>query len=483
MNAADPIFNPSSAEYIGTTTPYNPFGYYRNPIPNNQKIVNYALIDVKDVNESTLGQFTFVLSTAELLQLPAGPLGFAIGGDVRHEELEQFPDPYGATGDLIGSSPNATTMGQRWIGGVFAEGQIPILRDAPGAHSLSANVAVRHEEFMTSKRDATVPKVGLRWQPFDDTFVVRTTWSKGFREPSLYELYSTPTSALSPVQHPLTGVVEPEQDVTVAGNRKLDAEKTKSFNVGMVWSPEIQKLKGLTLSLDFWQIERNGKVDSNYQDTVNRFFGRDADGKAAPGGMLPGESVVLFSDGSIRTVNSVFFNVGQTKVRGWDVGAEYRIPTERAGVFTWSAAVTYTDSYRETDVVGGPLEELVGTAVDETSDDGYLEWRGRSTFEWAFKGFTTLLGVTYTDGFQDYDGNGDPLTVKDTWIWDAQVAYRFRDKFGPLLRDTTVSVGARNLFDKEPPFASGFGGNSNGYPGFIYNSEGRFLYVSVTRKF
>jgi len=27
LNAADPIFNPSSSSYIGTTSPYNPFGY------------------------------------------------------------------------------------------------------------------------------------------------------------------------------------------------------------------------------------------------------------------------------------------------------------------------------------------------------------------------------------------------------------------------------------------------------------------------
>ena len=32
LNAADPIYNPASDQFIGTTIPYNPFGDYRVPI-------------------------------------------------------------------------------------------------------------------------------------------------------------------------------------------------------------------------------------------------------------------------------------------------------------------------------------------------------------------------------------------------------------------------------------------------------------------
>src|SRR4029077_13179577 len=35
LNAADPIFDPTSNEFIGTTTPFNPFGDFRVPIPSN----------------------------------------------------------------------------------------------------------------------------------------------------------------------------------------------------------------------------------------------------------------------------------------------------------------------------------------------------------------------------------------------------------------------------------------------------------------
>jgi outer membrane receptor protein involved in Fe transport len=52
-----------------------------------------------------------------------------------------------------------------------------------------------------------------------------------------------------------------------------------------------------------------------------------------------------------------------------------------------------------------------------------------------------------------------------------------------MLKGTTFTVGVINLFDKDPPFASGQGGNSVGYPGFTYDSTGRFYYLRLTKKF
>ena len=36
LNAADPIFDPTSDQFIGTTTPFNPFGDFRVSIPRTQ---------------------------------------------------------------------------------------------------------------------------------------------------------------------------------------------------------------------------------------------------------------------------------------------------------------------------------------------------------------------------------------------------------------------------------------------------------------
>ena len=488
LNANDSFFQPGSADYLGTTQPYNPFGYYKVSIPNNAAIVNAAKINTKDLNESKLNSVNAVISTGSLLDLPAGPVGFALGADFRHEELNQYPDPYAGTGDLIGSSPTATTQGHRKAWGAFAEWNIPVLKNVPGAHDLSATAAVRHENFMTESETTTVPKVGVRWQPIDQSLTLRASWSKGFRQPSLYELYSSPTSGLTPITHPITRVNEPEQDVTVAGNRRLAPEKTKYLNTGVVWSPQVTTLKGLTIGVDYWEADRRGTVTNNYQDTANRFFGRVPGGAAgsAPGGLLPGESVSLFPDGTIKVVNSVFFNIGQTKVAGFDYSVNYLMRTDNVGRFEFSTVWSQYTHFLQRSAAGGAFSELVNqpTAEGTGSDNGYLRWKGRTQIDWAYKGVTTVFGGTYTDGFWDVDGNtGNDFFVRPTWIYDLQISYNFQNHFAPFLNDTKIAIGARNLFDKDPPFASGNAGNSTGYPGFLYSSEGRFVYLSLTRKF
>jgi iron complex outermembrane receptor protein len=488
LNANDSFFQPGSSDFLGTTLPYNPFGYYKVNIPNNAKIVDAAKITTKDLNESKLNEFNAVISTGSLFDLPAGGVGFAFGADIRHEQLNQYPDPYGATGDLIGSSPTANTQGQRKVAGVFVEATIPILKNAPGVHDLSGTVAARYEDFLSSKQTTTVPKLGLRWQPLDETLTLRLSWSKGFRQPSLYELYSTPTSGLTPITHPLPGYAfEPEQTVTVSGNRRLAPEKTKYTNAGVIWSPSIDVLKGLTLGVDYWEAERTGTVSNNYQDTVNRFFGRVPGGAAgsAPGGLIPGESVVLYPDGSINVINSVFFNIGKTKAAGFDYTATYVIKTDSMGRFEASALASMYTHFKTTSVAGSPLTEIVSqpTAEGTGSDNGYLKWKGRVQLQWNYKNYSALIGSNYLDGFWDVDGNGNDFFISSTWIYDGQVAYTFHSELGSWLADTKVTLGGRNLFDKNPPYASGGGGNSTGYPSFLYTAEGRFWYVSLSRKF
>ena len=52
-----------------------------------------------------------------------------------------------------------------------------------------------------------------------------------------------------------------------------------------------------------------------------------------------------------------------------------------------------------------------------------------------------------------------------------------------LWRDAKLTLGVRNLFDWDPPQAYGGGGNTTGYPSYIYTSENRFWYISASRKF
>ncbi len=495
MNAADPIFDPNSSEYIGTTVPYNPFGYYRNPIETNALVVDYASVNLHHLNESDMGLGFIRLGKGDLFTLPAGDVGFATGVEYRIESISQSPDALGVSGDVIGSSTANITDADRSIGAWYAEAEIPLARDTPGAQLLTFNVAGRFEKFFTSDLDTFVPKFGLKWLPFNDEFVIRATYGEGFREPSLYELFASGlTYTLTAVTDPATGNTEPEQDVSIASSPLLAPEETESINVGFVWTPAA--LKGFTFSMDLWRIERAGTVTVDHQDVINRDFAGEP--------LLPGESVERDNAGNVILVNGVFRNLGNTEIQGIDFATSYVIPTDTLGRFDISLNASYLDSVRIQQFPGAPFFEYVGEADDilfdnatgvvstpGIADDGYVQWKSQLVLDWSLANWSASLTGHYTDGFRDFaidwdpSAPDDPATIRQVasrTTWDLQVNYTAFADSDRWYGDARFTVGVRNLFDKDPPFASGWGGNSNGYPGFLYNAEGRFYYLSLTKK-
>src|SRR5438132_13788779 len=55
---------------------------------------------------------------------------------------------------------------------------------------------VRYEEWLNNDTNAAVPKFGVRWQPFDESLTLRSTWGEGFLEPSMVQLYGPRSLAL-----------------------------------------------------------------------------------------------------------------------------------------------------------------------------------------------------------------------------------------------------------------------------------------------
>jgi outer membrane receptor protein involved in Fe transport len=491
VNAADPIFNPASPSYIGTTVPYNPFGYFRNPIATNAAPVEFATHWTRDENRSATLQANFLLNTSNLLEVPAGDVGFAFGAEYRREKVHQAPDSATQSGDVLATPAAAVTIAQRKIASYFAEVEIPIFsekRSMDYAHGLSLNIAARYEDFLTSGRSVFVPKFGLRWQPLaDGSIVVRGSWGEGFREPSLFELYSSITTGLLAIDDPLTGNTEPEQSVSTAGNPRLEAEESESRNIGVVWSPK-GRLEGFTASFDLWRITREGTVFADNQDTVDRSVGRDILGNPKPGGLRPGESVVRGSTGLIVLVNSVFLNAGVILTEGFDAAASYTWNTKNWGRLDFGALATYLDSYKVSTVPGVDPVEAIDMAID-SGDDAYLRWKGQAFVGWTWKGLSARVTGNYTHSFDDL--NGDPFTgeafrVDSTMIYDVQLGYKFfpskNRQDTSWFSDIDLTVGANNVFDKDPPFVADGGNNSNGYPGFLYNNTGRWVYVRLEKK-
>src|SRR5947208_1364979 len=242
LNQADPIFDPTSSQFIGTTVAFNPFGDYRVPIPSNEATIEFARVHPKDEDFSKLATLDAIIYTTSLFELPAGGIGFAVGGQFRRETLEENPDMLNVEGDIVGNSPVPTANCGRKSYAFYAETSIPIFSPTnaiPGFRSLEFTAAGRFEAFENNNTNVLVPKFGMRWQPFDEQLTLRATWGEGFREPSLEELCGSPLSTLEPSHDPKNGgVFEPETNTLISSNPGLQPEDSRSFSGGFVYTPK-----------------------------------------------------------------------------------------------------------------------------------------------------------------------------------------------------------------------------------------------------
>src|SRR5206468_1826422 len=126
LNQADPIFDPTSPQFIGTTVPFNPFGDYRAPIPSNEATVEFARVHPKDEDTSKLWTLDATIYTTALFNLPAGGVGLAFGGQFRRESLKEEPDMLNVEGDIVGNSPVPSAEGGRKTYAFYAETRIPM---------------------------------------------------------------------------------------------------------------------------------------------------------------------------------------------------------------------------------------------------------------------------------------------------------------------------------------------------------------------
>ncbi|HJT46036.1 MAG TPA: TonB-dependent receptor [Chthoniobacterales bacterium] len=518
LNEADPIFDPASPQFIGTTVPFNPFGDYRVPIPSNAATVNFATVHPKDEDISKLTTLDATVYTTDLYDLPAGGIGFAVGGQFRRENLEEDPDRLNEIGDIIGNSPVQPVHGGRKSFAFYSELQIPIFSPdknaIPGFRALEFVASARFEDFENNDTNVLVPKVGIRWQPFDEQLTLRATWGEGFREPSLEELYSAPVSTLEVSHDPLKGgLFESETNVLITSNRNLQPEDSRSFSGGFVYTPK--PVPGLTFNADFWDIERTGVVFAPTADQVLN-------------GGAPGV-VERDQGGFITRIVVANENFGAQTARGVDLGLQYQRETQW-GTFTSLTQATHLyEFFFPLYGQGFPGEfhgNLAGVTTDPgASNEGWYRWRGFTRLDWTWKGIDLNTTCRYIDGFKEHRPDAIGVHyVKQRFLFDGQLSYdltallpvqenpvagqakspkdlnrakdgsliepaaaqtaNFRDKFfDRLLRGTIVTVGCNNIFDTDPPFAFGEGGNAVGYPAFTYDATGRFAYVRVLKKF
>ena len=524
LNAADSIFNPTKPDFIGTTIPYNPFGDFRVPIATNQPLIDFAIIHPRDLNTSKLATLDLNIYSTDLFDLPGGSVGLAFGGVFIRQSLSENPDDENRTKDNAGVSQEFPVEIGRKEYAFYAETLIPIFSpkwNIPFFYSLEFAAGGRFEAF-NNDTNSLVPKVGVRWQPFDEQLTLRSTWGEGFVEPSLTELYGPRIFGFGPTS--FMGERNPETAILTNPNPHLGPERSRNWTGGIVYTPKWIPVGTLTVTIDLWDIERTGVVMvASPQSVIERFLA---------GRLQPGEAVILDPSGSfISEVISPFINGGRQSARGVDLGLEYQLKT-RFGTFTSLTRATYLDQFifqfkgdRAWQVAGRTNGDWWGGSDFGIGGDAWYKWKGLSTLDWTWHNFDLNATVHMLDGFWEeifakkFDGKFKQHYVHPTWFTDAQLSYSLiftppveavpvagyskgqkevvgKEKevaptaayampcWKTIVNNSTVTVGVNNIFGEDPPHEFGFEfGSPIGYPGFAYDNLGRFWYVRLIKKF
>ncbi len=425
------------------------------------------------INSKLSGYGIDVKGSGDVYKLPAGPMALALGLQAGKETLTQNFDPLLGVGDVTGYGGNNLDIDHsRTVWAVFGELNIPIIK------SLEANIAVRYDHY-SDFGSTTNPKVALRWQPVP-SFLVRGSYGTGFLAPSLYELWTPVVPGLSQ-----PGVSDPlrcpdpngpdsgnnpdcntQYTATFGGNPQLKPEKANQTTVGFVWEP----LNGASIGVDWFYLDLKDIVTNGvpiatilgpatyslYSSLVTR-AATCAGGQPCP----------------ITAIAQNFVNIGKTKIQGIDVDARFTTPSTSIGRFRALLTGTYYIQYLASQP-DGSFAGFVSNAYAAPNTGITPRWKSYAALTWDYGPWTATLGNNYQSSYVDVttDGNGDFRRVGSLSTWDIQASYTG-------FKDWTLTLGAKNVFDTNPPFTNSFLTFQSGYDPSYYDARARVVYGSV----
>lgn len=320
-----PGFDPAFHTFVpgdGTCVPYN---ILNGPVGASQAVIDWVMTDV--VHEYKIEQtvFSFILDGDTGFGFDAGNVAFAAGTEFRIETSSAIFDPlargvcpidtldcnegellrdFGLTQTSLVFDPEFlvnNTVGTFDVWELFGEVDVPLLSGASFAEELSVNGAVRFSQY-SNVGDTVTWQGGVVWAPVED-IRFRGTVSRAVRAPNIGELFQPesaatfrpfdpceqsaidtliangdPRGAIRATNCLADGIPVGFEDPLSArftgvtsGNPSLSEEEADTFTAGFVFQPRF--LEGLTLSLDFWDIEITDAISAvDDQDIVDNCY-------------------------------------------------------------------------------------------------------------------------------------------------------------------------------------------------------------------
>ncbi|NRB25490.1 TonB-dependent receptor, partial [Shewanella sp.] len=408
--------------------------------------------------------------SGEVLEMPAGYLGFAAGVEHRTESAYFTPDSLTAQG--LANDPRVeSTSGSFYVNEAFVEFAVPLLNDLPMAEQVDLSAALRYFDYNTFGDDLTW-KLGLTWR-LNDQVMIRAGSSTAFRAPTVDELYGGKSPSFEQVQHPASE--QDQAEVTVGGNPLLTPEEADITTVGVVLEPSF--IDGLSLTLDYYDIEITNAintVDDSY--VANQCLGTD--GSLINTGTALCQSSNIAIDGTGRiTFDNGLQNLGGQKTSGYDINIAYVF--EGLGL-DWRASLdtSIIDTFEETDQDGN-IVDFKGFIT--AGAGAYADFKSNLNITARASDWSVTYEMRYIDGMTSFLGKctANPAdcyapTVDSIMYHDLSGTYDFSETL-------SFSAGVNNLLDEQPPYFTG-NNDSNTDP-YTYDVMGRYYFVRASVRF
>lgn len=454
----------------------------------------YVTFDERDKSTQQLYDGTANLS-GDLFDLPAGPVGFAIGYEHRAQQASYNPDPVIVAG-LGADVPTSPARGGFHVDEFYGELRVPLLADRPFFQRLELDGAVRHSSYSSFGDNTTFTGSGL-WKPVSD-LLLRGGYAESLRAPSIGELYAGPSRSDATINDPCTSAAggsfttnatvranciangvpangsyaEPtggQLGVFSQGSTNLKPETAKTITAGGVYSPAWARKGGwasaLSLEVNYYNIRLKNAIDSVPAAlTLSRCaFSADPVSCAA---------IKRTSSGTIASINGTLQNLNAIDTDGLDGNFVYRSPQFAGGTVGLNVNAAYLLKY---DVappaeLKAPTLKCAGTERCLSTDQAYPRFKANATLDWSAAAYGAAFTGRYITRVTESDGH----VMTATFYGDVQAYF----SPGWMEHRARLTIGVNNVFDRKPPACNTC--DSANFDPTTYDIPGQFGYARLS---
>ncbi len=463
----------SSLADSNPATAFNPFGDGSNTNPATLRAIRVNPQFWVNSQLKTLD----LTADGHIAELPGGPLNLALGADRRAQEFDTDTTAY------QGVPPQNVRL-SRGITSIYGEVVAPLVSEKnalPALTRLELSAAARYEDYSIFG-SSTTPKLGMVWAPLQE-LVLRGTWSRASRPPTLVDLDSTHNQVeLEPLPNPAAPGGTSNALVLSGGNSALQPERARSWTAGLDFVPT--QVAGLGMSLTYFDTVFTGRIQppdftsnvltdpSDAPIVTHNPTTAQIDAFCSQATYAVGIGTQCTTSGAQALIDLRVRNVARLTTRGIDFNGEYRYSLP-LGDLQLGLNGTYLLSFAQADGPDEPLSSLLSTQNQP------INLRMRSTAGWHLGGFGALVAANFANAYHDTASIPQRRIASWTTI-DVQLRYDFPERSG-WLHGTRMELNAHNVFNVDPPFLN------NQIVGIGYDQEnsnpyGRVLSLEIRKQ-